>query len=384
MLNKKLVFIINHVAFFVSHRLPIAVKAIEEGWEVYLITGQAGSVEMEKEAVEILSKYKITHIRLSFSASGMNPIKESFGLWNVYRNLKKIKPNIVHTASPKGNLYGGTSARLAGVKGLVVAISGMGFLYTGEANFIKKLIKKLYTTFIAWVYRHPNIHVIVQNNDDKKVLIESKLVDAKNISLIPGSGVDLEEYLSITEKESLPLVVFPARILKDKGAVEFVEAARILKERGITWSFALVGSAGYDNPSAVAKEVLEQWISEGIIEWWGHKGNMRDVYAQAGIVCLPSYREGMPKVLLEAAAAGKAVVTTDVIGCRDAIIPKKTGELVSVRDSLSLANVLEILIRDDVKRIEYGRAGRELAKEKYDVRSVTKEIIGLYNRMKEK
>ena len=162
-----------------------------------------------------------------------------------------------------------------------------------------------------------------------------------------------------------------------------MEAARILKKKGVNWRFALVGSAGYDNPSTVSKENLELWVKEGIVEWWGHREKMRDVYAQSSIVCLPSYREGMPKVLLEAAAAGRTVVTTDVIGCRDAIISKKTGELVPVRDSKSLALTLEVLIGDSAKRLEYGRAGRELAKEKYDVRSVTKKIIDLYNKMKE-
>ncbi len=383
MSKKTLVFIINHIAFFVSHRLPIAVEAIRDGWDVFLVTGQPGSMEMEELAMQELRKHKIQHRRLLFSASGMNPVKETIGFFQLLIQLIRIRPHVVHTASPKGNLYGGIASRLVGIKALIVAISGMGFLYTGEANFIKSIIKKLYTILIAWVYRHPNLHIIVQNNDDFRTLIESKLAKKQNISLIPGSGVELEEYLNITEKEALPLVVLPARILKDKGVVEFVEAARILKKKGVNWRFALVGSAGYDNPSTVSKENLELWVKEGIVEWWGHREKMRDVYAQSSIVCLPSYREGMPKVLVEAAAAGRTVVTTDVIGCRDAIISKKTGELVPVRDSKSLALTLEVLIGDSAKRLEYGRAGRELAKEKYDVRSVTKKIIDLYNKMKE-
>jgi glycosyltransferase involved in cell wall biosynthesis len=176
-------------------------------------------------------------------------------------------------------------------------------------------------------------------------------------------------------------VVLPARLLRDKGVGEFVNAARLLKERGCAWRMALVGTADYANPSAVPLETIKQWVSEGVVEWWGHREDMPAVYEQAGIVCLPSHREGMPKCLLEAAAAGRPVVTCDVAGCRDAVIPGKTADLVPARDAIALADVLQALINDPDRRSRYGSAGRELAIERYSIEVVVEQTIGIYEKL---
>jgi len=173
----------------------------------------------------------------------------------------------------------------------------------------------------------------------------------------------------------------PARLLKDKGILEFVEAARILKVRNVKVTFVLAGNIDYDNPSSISKKDLDSWISEGIIEYWGFRDNMCKTLAQSSIVVLPSYREGFPKVLMEAAAKGRAIITTDVPGCRDAIINNITGILVPPKNSDLLANAIQHLIEDPEKIISMGREGRDLAEKKFDEAIIIQKHLDGYERL---
>jgi glycosyltransferase involved in cell wall biosynthesis len=379
--NKQIVYVVNHAAFFVSHRLPLALAAKKAGWSVHLLIGQPGSKVMEPHAEAELKRHHIPYTRLAFRTAGANPFWEGVGLLQLLWHVMRLKPAIIHTASPKGGLYGGVAARLLRVPGLVVAISGMGFLFTGSASGIKAYLKRLYSELISWVYKHPNLTVIVQNQDDRQTLLQSEMVEVDEITLIPGSGVDLSQGPSARPTKSQQLVILPARLLRDKGVEEFVGAARILKEQGCSWRFVLVGTADYANPTSISKQQIKAWEDTGLIEWWGHRENMDAVYAQADIVCLPSYREGMPKCLLEAAAAGCAVVTSDVTGCREAIVAGKTGDLVPVQNTIALAEVLEKLMVDSDRRILYGKAGRELAERCFGIDAVVDATMAIYIRL---
>jgi len=376
----KIYFIVNHCAFFVSHRLALAVEAKRKGWDVKLIIGQAGSEEMEMPAVEKLNRAGIKYQRLSFTTVGMNPFRELLGLLQLILILRKEKPNIVHTVSPKGMLYGGVAARLARIKGLIVAISGMGYLYSSKGGLVKRSIVKVVDMLTSFVLRHSNKMLIVQNQDDLNYFVDKRSIENKRVCLIPGSGVELNKFPKSNIAES-NIVLFPARLLKDKGIYEFVEAARIIRAKGCDWKFVLAGAANYGNPTSVNKELAESWVEEGIVEWLGYVGDMIPIYAKSAIVCLPSYREGMPKVLLEAAAAGKAVVTTDVIGCREAIIDGKTGILVPDKSVTPLVEALELLINDKDKRELYGNEGRKLAEKKFSIESVISSTFGVYEKL---
>ncbi|MFC5474715.1 glycosyltransferase family 4 protein [Paraherbaspirillum soli] len=378
-MKKKIVYVINHAAFFVSHRLPLAIAAREAGWDVHLLIGQPGSAVMEPLAEAELKRQGLPYTRLSFRTVGFNPVWELIGVLQLLWHIARMRPSVVHTASPKGGLYGGLSSRLLRVPCLVVAVSGMGFLFTGHANGLKGMLKRLYSLLLAWVYRHPNITVIVQNQDDKQALLQSGAVQPNDLILIPGAGVALSNYASVRTDDSQRLVVLPARLLRDKGVEEFVTAAKMLKEQGSDWRFALVGTADYANPSAIPEAQVKAWADAGLVEWWGHREDMPLVYAQADIVCLPSYREGMPKCLLEAAAAGCAVVTSDVTGCREAIIPGETGDLVPAREAAALASVLAKLIAEPDRRRRYGEAGRILAAARFGMDAVLKTTLNIYD-----
>ncbi len=376
-------FVVNHVAFFVSHRLPIALEAQRRGYMVDLLTGQAGSKSMESGAEHALSSTGVAHGRLTFRSSGINPVIEFWGLLQLVWFLRRRRPDLVHCASPKGLLYGGLAARLAGAQGVVLAVSGMGYAFTAASrkSILRSFVGSLYMLLARLAYGHPNKRVIVQNLDDKRAVIESGLAKSHEVHLIPGSGVDLRKFVGAVIEEKHQIVLFPARMLVDKGLIEFVEAARLLKGCMHGWRFVLAGAADYQNPSSVPRQQIEDWQAEGLVDWLGHVKDMTPLFRTASIVCLPSYREGMPKSLLEAAAAGCAVITTDTTGCREAILPGETGDLVPVHDCKALADALLSLINDRKRRERYGYAGRRLATSRFDVNAVTNHTLEIYEEL---
>ena len=381
--DRQLTFVVNHAAFFVSHRLPIAQAAQRCGYKVDLLTGQAGSMSMELAAEHALMSSGITHCRVAFKSAGINPVIELWGLLQLVWRLRRQRPDLVHCASPKGLLYGGLAARLAGVRGVVLAVSGMGYAFTaaGHKSVLRSFVGTVYRWLARLAYGHRNKRVIVQNMDDMRTVLEAGFAKPDEVRLIPGSGVDLRSLVDAVIENKLPIILFPARMLVDKGVLEFVEAARLLKGRVGAWRFVMAGTADYQNPSSVPRQQIEAWQAEGLVEWLGHVEDMAPLYAQASIVCLPSYREGMPKALLEAAAAGCAVITSDTIGCREAILPGDTGDLVPVRDSRALADALLSLIDCRERRERYGHTGRSLAISRYSVDVVVDRTLEIYKEL---
>jgi glycosyltransferase involved in cell wall biosynthesis len=371
-------YVVNHAAFFVSHRLPLALEARRRGYRVALATGQAGSETMEPAAECELAKQEIGHRRVSFTSSGTNPLTEMRGLWQLTRHLRRLRPALVHCASPKGNLYGGIAARLAGVPAVVFAVSGMGFAFTqsGNRGIARSIIANIYRRLARLAYGHPRKRVIVQNEDDRRLILDAGLARPDEVLLVPGSGVDVARFAVAKPKQAM--VLFPARMLIDKGVLEFIEAVRILRPRAADWRFVMAGAADYRNPSSVSREQLERLVAEGLVEWSGHVADLSPFFDAASIVCLPSYREGMPKALLEAAAAGCAVVTTDVPGCREAVLPGVSGTLVPPRQATPLAEALWALMQDRERRDSYGRAGRKLARERFALEVIVRRITDLY------
>jgi glycosyltransferase involved in cell wall biosynthesis len=375
-----LVFIVNTAAFFISHRLPIALEAKRRGYHVELITGRVGSVAMDVTAASILAESGIPHTQVGFTSAGINPVTEAWSIFQMIRHLRRIRPDILHCTTPKGIMYGGLAARLAGIPKLVLAQSGMGYAFTstGKVSVLRGALKSIISRMARIAYGHPNVHVIVQNNDDRRSLISARYVSAEKVTLIPGSGVNLQDYVGADIHAKQPIILFPARMLIDKGVMECVDAARRLKVSAPEWQFMLAGTADHANPSCVAPAQMKAWHAEGVVNWLGYVSDMPPLYAMASVVCLPSYREGMPKALLEAAAAGCAVVTTDTIGCREAIISGQTGDLVAVRDSDALYACLLALIRDEKRRIRYAKAGRALAIEKFGIEAVVEATLSVY------
>lgn len=375
-MTPRLLFVVNVDWFFVSHRLPIAVEAIRQGYEVHI----AASITDQRHALEA-SGMVVHALALDRSSTGL--LSQWRLMQQLHKLFKDVKPDLVHLVTIKPVLLGGLVARVAGVPSVVAAISGLGFVFV--ARGVTATLRRI---AVSWLYRialgHPKLMVIFQNQDDCEKLTRLAHLPSRKATLIRGSGVDLDRFTFTPLPQGTPVVMLAARLLKDKGVREFVTAARTTKERlGATTPvrFVLVGSTDPGNPASVAQGDVADWVKEGIVECWGHRANMHEVLSSAHIVVLPSYREGLPKVLIEAAATGRAVVTTDVPGCRDAIDPGNTGVLVPPRDATALADAIEALLLDPVGCSAMGRAGRALAESAFDQRQVVARHIDIYRQL---
>lgn len=378
-MEKKIVYLVNHVAFFVSHRLPLAINAKKNGYDVVLITGLAGSNVMESEALKLLKKYNIKHIRVGLSASKFNIFSELVGLFNLTYNLIKLRPSILHTVSTKGIIYGGLLAKFLNIKSLVISYAGMGYLFTGETNFKLRSLQFIFIRLQKFILNHKNLKVIVQNEDDKKFLINLNVIKKNDIILIKGSGVDLKKFKFSNLKEAKNIVLFPSRLLKNKGVIEFLKAAEQLAVKYPTWRFILAGSIDYDHPTNVNFKEIENYFKIKNIEWIDHQINIIKLYIKSSIICLPSYREGMPKSILEAAAIGRPVITTNAVGCRESILNNKTGIIVPVKDVDKLSKAMELLIINKQLRHKYGKEARSFAEKYFDLEDVKNKVQKIYN-----
>ena len=379
--DKKIIFLINHVSFFISHRLPIALRAIEEGCNVELITGKAGSETMEKEALKTLKRYDIKHTRVSFESSSLNIFRETKSLIELYKLLKTKEPDILHMASPKAVTYGGIISNFLTIPGLVFSISGLGFIFTKTKNnsLFRDSIKLIFRIFSKFIIdRNKNIKIIVQNSDDLNFFIEKKIGKPSQVLLIKGSGVDLNDFADISFEEKDKKIVFPARVILDKGIREFILAANKLKLIHPDWDFLVAGAYDYKNPTSISFKEIQNLVSNNSVKFLGHVNNVNELFRRSSIVCLPSYREGMPKAILEAQAAGCAIVTTDVVGCRESIERDKTGYLVSPYNINELIEALEKLISNKKKREDFGSLGIEFAKKNFDLNVVLDKVMGTY------
>jgi glycosyltransferase involved in cell wall biosynthesis len=221
--------------------------------------------------------------------------------------------------------------------------------------------------------------VIFENPEDRDIFIQKRLIKAEQSHLILGTGVDVDKYRPTHRSNDIPVVLFSSRMLVTKGLLEYMEAARSLRQKGLNARFAIAGKTDPGNPASIPDEQIEAWKQLDTLEWWGWQDDMPTALARADIFCLPSYREGVPNALLEAAACGLSIVTTDVPGCRDVVTNGVNGWLVPVKNADALANALETLITNPELRKKMGNAGREIALNHFSADKVNKETLAVYN-----
>ncbi len=322
----------------------------------------------------------LTHHVLPLSRTSMRPWTEARSLWAIWRLFRRVRPGLVHAVTLKSVLYGGIAARLAGVPAYVAAISGLGYVFipgSGLRGVLRRLALVLYRLALG----HPNSRVIFQNTADRDVLEQAGAVRPAQAVLLRGSGVDLDRFAPAPWPEGPVTVAMASRLLHDKGVREFVEAARMSAARGEGLRWRLAGSLDPENPASVTAGELDAWRAEGAIEYVGECADVAGFYAQAHIVTLPSYREGLPKSLIEAAACGRPVVTTDVPGCRDAIEPGISGVLVPPRDARALADAVAALAGDEALRVRMGAAGRALAERDFGLDRIVRAHLAVYREL---
>jgi len=324
----------------------------------------------------LASGYEWKEIELS--RSGINPFKEIRVLIQLTRLYQMERPDLVHHFTSKCVIYGSIAAKLAGITRIVNSVTGMGFVFT-KKNVMTFILKPFVNFFYKIALK--NSRVIFQNQQDMDYFISHQMVKLSQCALIPSSGVDIDKFHPTPYQNGDPLIVLPARMLWDKGIGEFAGAANILKNKGIKARFALVGTPDPGNPSSIPESMLEQWSSSGITENWGWQEDMVSVYQKASIVCLPSYREGLAKGLIEAAACGRALVATDIPGCREVVRNGINGYLVPPKQAVPLAEAIEKIIEDKRLMARMGKESRKIAERDYSVEKINRETIFEYNKL---
>lgn len=372
-MSKVILFIVNDPGFFISHRLAVAKGAQADGYVVHIAC-------MPGPAVERFRMESFAFHSLPLSRSGRNPFSELGLMYAIWKLLWRVRPDVLHLVTIKPVLYGGIASRLAPVKGVVSAISGLGFVFLSK-GIKASLTRRVVSGFYRVALGKKNLRTIFQNPDDRDLLLAMGGLSKSKVTMIRGSGVDLSQYAALPEPEGEVVVCMAARLLKDKGVLEFVEAVEILIERGVKARYQLIGDIDPGNPATVSSEQLDEWRKKGCIELLGYRTDIATLFAASHIVTLPSYREGLPKVLVEAAACGRAVVTTDVPGCRDAIDENITGLLVPVRNAEALADQLQVLIENPALRQKMGIAGRELATKAFAIEKIVEQHMDVYRQL---
>jgi glycosyltransferase involved in cell wall biosynthesis len=368
----RILFVTNVDWFFISHRLEIAVEAKKKGFEVFVAAADTGRSQ------EILDK-GIQFVNISISRSGTNPIKELKNLINFFKIYKKINPDIVHHITLKPVIYGSITAKLLRIKGVVNAISGLGYNFTKGR---KSCIQKAMLYIMGLGFSRKNLVVIFQNENDQEELTDLGIIKSSNeIVRIKGSGVDLEKYYESPFPDFNRIkILLPSRMLWDKGVKELREASNILKEKYCNKiEFILSGLADEDNKAGVPTSYLKSWDDGEYVNWIGYHRNMFKIYQNSHIVVLPSYREGMPKSLLEACAVGRAIVTTNAIGCKETVVEGINGFKVPVGSSIDLASALEKLINNHDLIKQMGHNSRLKAEKEFDIKNVVQKHIEIYN-----
>ena len=373
-LKPKIIFFITEDWYFWSHRLPIARAARDAGFEVLVIT----RVDQHKELIEN-EGFKLVPIGLK--RSSRNVIREALSVVEIIRIYRREKPDIVHQVAMKPVLYGSWAAIVSGIPNVVNALAGLGFIFVAQgwkASAFKRLV--IFAYHLAFLVK--NTIGIFQNPEDLELFVDAGVVKREKAALIRGSGVDTSRFLHLPEPAGIATIVLASRMLWHKGIGEFVEAARQLHRDRVICRFILVGTPDPENPASIPEEILCKWHSEGIVECWGYREDMPEVLSEAHLVTLPTtYGEGIPKILIEAASCGRAIVATDVPGCREIVRHNENGLLVPPHDSKSLADALKVLIKNPELRAKMGGRGREIVEAEFSEELVVKQTMEVYKKL---
>lgn len=350
-----------------------AVAAQAAGYEVVVVA-------REREHSAQIRAAGLRFVGLEFRRRSINPFAELWQLMQIVTLYRRERPDIVHHVSPKPILYGTAAALLVGVSAVVNAPVGMGYIFSSgdlRARVLRPFVKGAYR-----LLTNPrSSRVVFENHDDLATFVAWGAVRSSDARLIRGAGVDLSKYKPTTRGNEIPVVALVARMLRDKGVYEYVAAVRRLHEQGVTARYLLVGTPDPANPTSIPETSLLEWNANHCVEWLGWRENIPQLLAEIDVMCLPSYREGLPKSLIEAAACGLPIVTTDTPGCREVVRDGENGFLVPVRDDSQLADALKCLVQNSALRTRMGTRGAEIAAQEFGSARVISETLSLYSEL---
>ena len=367
----KLFIIVSEDWSFISHRLALALSAIEAGFDVTVIT-RLGKFENK------IRENGINVIDINFRRSSKTPLIDLCNVIKLIFIFKKEKPDIVHNVALKTILLSSIAALFSRETKVINVFTGLGYVFSSNqlhARCIRFFIKPILKLF----FKNSNYWAIFQNPDDMNLFENLGITKFNRTVLIRGSGVDIKEFKQSDDINKIPIVMLASRMLWDKGIGEFVEVAKRASKNNIKAEFVLVGGVDTENPMSIPMSTLKKWVSEGYIDWRGHSDKMPCMLASSSIICLPSYREGLPKVLLEAAAIGRPLIATNAPGCREIVKDGYNGALVEMKSADSLYNAVIMLLNDKEMRGRMGRNSRLLVEKELSTKIINTKTIKLYN-----
>lgn len=370
--QKTIIFVVSEDWYFLSHRLPMARAARDAGFRVVVATRVwSGAQRIRDEGFEV--------VPVEMDRGSTSVLRELRAVASLCRLFSRTRPDIVHNISVKPIVLGGLAALIVPSARVINSYTGLGSVLSDYSR--DGLVKRAINRILRGLRRRKAVHAIVQNDDDYRLLIERRLADPGRIMLVPGSGVDTEGFRPTPEPQVPVVATMVSRLLRDKGLCELMEAARLLKAREVPIRIRIVGDIDPDNPTSVGQEELADWVRQDLADFVGRKTDIAREWRTAHIAVLPSYREGMPKALLEAAASGRPLVTTDVPGCRDLVPNGETGLLVPARDAEALADALEHLAVNADERRTKGAAARRLVEDKFSERAIMERMSEVYRQL---
>ena len=366
----RVLYLVTEDWYFVSHRLGLARAVRDAGCDVTVVTRTRDHEDaIRREGFRLVS-FLLPRSQLSL----VSEIKSIISLIRVYRQQR---PDLVHHVALKPRLYGSLAALLSSVPAVVNAMTGLGFAFTA-GHWLQRVLQPLVRITGRLLLSRPNSSIIVQNPNDMETLKKVGIIRQGRASLIRGSGVDLLEFPPQPDPSGAPTVAMVSRLLWNKGVGDLVQASRILRSRGLSVRILLIGMPDPDNPTSISEKQLCEWHDAALVQWWGYRDSIVDTWRQAHVAVLPSYREGLPKSLLEAAACARAIVATDVPGCREIVRSGENGFLVPVRDAPSIADALETLLLDGKKRRAMGAKSRALVESEFHQDRVIVDTLKVY------
>ena len=367
---KKIIIFTNTDWHFYAHLLPIALEAKRLGYEVKILT----NVDKFKDKIE---RHGLQVIPITIKRSSFNPFVDLILLSKLIPILTKEKPDILHNFTMKPIFYGIISGFLCRIPKVINTFLGLGLVF-GADVFLLKFVRAIITKIISMIVLCKNMLFIVQNDDDLILLTKLKIAPKKSIIKQCSVGIETTGSSSLPEPSGKIVFALVARMIVDKGIYEFIEAAKILKQKNINAEFWLVGEPDKDNKQSIELSILENYQIQGHIKYLGYQQNIKKIWQKAHVAVLPSYREGLSRSLLEAGLYGRAVITTDAPGGRELVQDKMNGLLVKVKDAESLASAMELLVKDNELRIHLGKMIRQDILNKYDAQIIAKKMVEFY------
>lgn len=409
--KKKLLFLVSVDTYFFTHRINLGIAAIAEGYEVAVACRADKQIDTIKSAG--IRVYPLKYL----TRSGLNPFHQLLALKELWKIYKHYKPDVVHHVAMKPVLLGTLIAKLVKTPRVINAFGGLGYLFTDNpAKFSgnckettqvivqkkssfsvllqkikKQLLRLVLPKLLKYLCSPSHVSLILQNQDDTNTLLQKNCIlpywiTHKKVNLIRGAGINTTEFpespfppYSDNSSSTTPIIIAcVSRMLSDKGILELIDAAKILQSNGIIAQIVLYGDVDLENPASLRPCDLQSWHDQGIIVWYGYCHDVAKAYQACHIAVLPSYREGFPKSLLEAASTGRPIVTTDVPGCREIVQHNVNGFLVPAQNSEALAKALETLCLDEALRIKMGKKSRQLVETNFLDSMIHDQTLELY------